>query len=1563
MAIPNETADDSPHNLWAAAVGQLDQGDYLNALWEFLKIELSGLVFVDRRSFAPSLKQIGAFDVDRDDKDELLLLKSDGHFVVDQLDPDSPCLYLHRDNTNALRLAFCTLSRDRVNGNPRFLVAEQTDYGSSKLREYRVDGHGRSFNIVTLFAFTVSDTPLEGVVAFQSKVFAATANKQILQYNELILRREGQPYSNPLSLRKLVTSVGSPYIVGIGREAGLCKYSIDSAGLTAKQFAGDRQFAGGVIADIRDIGLPDIVAFTRGGSIFVFDSETLDEIYRYRVPDEALDLCCFDIAPEGRVALLVGGAANRVYVLALNEARELAIIQTWDLPHRVKHLAPMHRDYGVGNEKALAIGLETDKVLIAAFPTHREISMRVNQALRGLRTKRYAWAKGLLQHPIVLTFALTTMTKDLRSEDIEKLLRIAERFLRRGQWETPLLLAVLPRLKTFLTRFLESSGLLEQVFKLLELVTNQAQNLVVCEAACSALNEIVREPGLGTERAQHLLLAAQRHRDLLMISRPRRQEHVQRLLSEENLDEANRQIEILAYQRLDLLQTLILPGPVWYLGYHADERQLVYITVDGNLGILDPDLQPVARSFSGVSAILCLASSPSGPTRYLVFKEMDAVILEGAEHKVVSQFAYSGPARTACLARDQGTPIWVVGTDDYIALGDQSGERDRIPVEHPIAAVLTLEGVAGTPIYAISVTGQVYQVIYESPASGARRSLRLDLAYDIGGNINVQDAARGGRDNLIVAGTREIVLLAGLAHRLWQQIAKIKIQGSPICVAPIPDPEQYGAWWVVGTREGGLHFFDSKLVEQRAIFRDHIPIVICCTPDQGSGCHVYVGCTGSNIRSFSLLSNEDIEKVRQLCDPRWQEKWQELCWEAQLALICLAAQGRDAKISLAEIYERLDSRIRSLTPVNSILNGLRTLVEAKLVRVEGDSLYYFAADAFRNWVAARHPDPFSVLRAFSEPIVERWSLTDLAQIQDAAVAAHTPQWVSETFGLDPEIWQRAVSLSRYRRALAADSPTSNEPRVLAYLHALGELVGCIAKSDVQPSGGKSFHCSLTVPGVAFQGFDHILTVFVAQHDLDGLSEAISELVRLGQSRVRIALIVTTESIDLIRSVLRESFFAIAVMDDGALKRVALSPRPKESFLDHLIGQIDIPSLSPFQIAGPVRDSFYGREVERSRIRGSLLRPGARSFAVIGPRRIGKTSLLLRVQDEIGATASFEPLYLDLSPYGEDIDQVLNRVMQRIGAESEGGGIAGFLDAVARRQSATRKRLVLLLDEVDAFLAADTHNGYRFFNTLRALVNEVGVKLVVAGYKVLYAEMSNGDSPLFNLLERVELGRLEAGAAHDLVAHSLAHVYAIDGSQINRILEKTGRYPNFIQFFCSLLIKRKAKQHDRIILPADIDGVLQDHGLYQHMVQVYLWNLDELTDAVLFLLVANYDPSRDAFVLSRDRLDESSKTPYAKKLHSKLCFSRQFTPYDLHRFLELHGFDLNPKELEDLISQLVLASILCAIPEGKEYTFTLLDLPLILKRHQEVEEIATSYVEKLDMLKTKWRLRTNRDVPK
>lgn len=168
-----------------------------------------------------------------------------------------------------------------------------------------------------------------------------------------------------------------------------------------------------------------------------------------------------------------------------------------------------------------------------------------------------------------------------------------------------------------------------------------------------------------------------------------------------------------------------------------------------------------------------------------------------------------------------------------------------------------------------------------------------------------------------------------------------------------------------------------------------------------------------------------------------------------------------------------------------------------------------------------------------------------------------------------------------------------------------------------------------------------------------------------------------------------------------------------------------------------------------------------------------------------------------------------------------------------------------------------------------------------------------------------------------------------------------------------MIELKAEQQSREIVAANIDSVLRKRDVYEHMVRVYLSNLDELTHAVLFLLVAIYDPSLDAFVLDGEYLQEAAGTRYVQKHPSRLRFSREFTPYDLHRLLELHGIRLAPKEMDWLMDSLVLASVLRPLPTSHDYTFALPDLPSILKNHHQVEEIATNYAECIRELYEHW----------
>ncbi len=74
--------------------------------------------------------------------------------------------------------------------------------------------------------------------------------------------------------------------------------------------------------------------------------------------------------------------------------------------------------------------------------------------------------------------------------------------------------------------------------------------------------------------------------------------------------------------------------------------------------------------------------------------------------------------------------------------------------------------------------------------------------------------------------------------------------------------------------------------------------------------------------------------------------------------------------------------------------------------------------------------------------------------------------------------------------------------------------------------------------------------------------------------------------------------------------------------------------NPYTFGVPVRGEgrFFGREEELQRIFDTLKnvpRGQKQDIAVLGPRRIGKSSLLYRLVDLLESTEDFVPIYIDV----------------------------------------------------------------------------------------------------------------------------------------------------------------------------------------------------------------------------------------------------------------------------------------------------------------------------------------------
>jgi hypothetical protein len=185
----------------------------------------------------------------------------------------------------------------------------------------------------------------------------------------------------------------------------------------------------------------------------------------------------------------------------------------------------------------------------------------------------------------------------------------------------------------------------------------------------------------------------------------------------------------------------------------------------------------------------------------------------------------------------------------------------------------------------------------------------------------------------------------------------------------------------------------------------------------------------------------------------------------------------------------------------------------------------------------------------------------------------------------------------------------------------------------------------------------------------------------------------------------------------------------------------------------------------------------------------------------------------------------------------------------------------------------------------------------------------------------------------LVADPFRNIYRIQTDDVNSLIDRTGCYPNFIQLCCSILVGSSRVSETRTITREDIDRALTGDKLYEEVVDTYFRNLSERCRVALYLLVSCYDHVLGEIVpdpAERDRVARSSRGKAQLKFRS-VSFSR----YDLHRIVELHGIRLKDSQLSGILRELVLASVIKAVPATADYTFVLPELPSIFSKRTEV----------------------------
>ncbi len=256
--------------------------------------------------------------------------------------------------------------------------------------------------------------------------------------------------------------------------------------------------------------------------------------------------------------------------------------------------------------------------------------------------------------------------------------------------------------------------------------------------------------------------------------------------------------------------------------------------------------------------------------------------------------------------------------------------------------------------------------------------------------------------------------------------------------------------------------------------------------------------------------------------------------------------------------------------------------------------------------------------------------------------------------------------------------------------------------------------------------------------------------------------------------------------------------------------------NPFFHRGPIRERayFFGREGEISQALSLLGQ--TQSIALVGPRRIGKTSLLFHLaHPEILTQPGLNPaehlfVYLDCGSLGSLdpsaiyriwLEEISEALADRAGAdpaswlgESPQPVTYRFFERALRRLTHQGLKLILILDEFER-LSRNPHLEPDFFSGLRALAAKYPLAYVTASqYPLLeltYADASALSSPFFNIFASLRLGlfsKEEAGA--------LLNSLAVKGglpfhpATLDFLLDLAGPQPLFLQIAGFLAFERQ-----------------------------------------------------------------------------------------------------------------------------------------------------------------------------
>jgi len=399
--------------------------------------------------------------------------------------------------------------------------------------------------------------------------------------------------------------------------------------------------------------------------------------------------------------------------------------------------------------------------------------------------------------------------------------------------------------------------------------------------------------------------------------------------------------------------------------------------------------------------------------------------------------------------------------------------------------------------------------------------------------------------------------------------------------------------------------------------------------------------------------------------------------------------------------------------------------------------------------------------------------------------------------------------------------------------------------------------------------------------------------------------------ETLKDLVTDTVHDFIVLGYGEIRRLLLAQNPTRVLTTIILKQVDLSAVSPYVVSGPVPDNmFFGREQELKTIIRNI---AEQNFAILGGRKIGKTSVLAKLQRLFSQIPEFSAWYLDCQFVGdyETFFEATTTMWDAQPAHYSAENLRRIVLQLKREQEP--RSLVILLDEIDVLLAYDALHHDNLFRVFQALSQEGHCHFVFGGEKILNANLHHASSPLFNFCHPIQLGHLRPREIRRIILEPMLEMAVTlerPGELVNGIVALSSCHPNIVQYLCQALLIRINERGERAITLDDLAKVQMQGQFWDFFLEV-TWGGATSLERIISLLALN-----------RERVTQS----------------------ELAAALSRGGLEVSPRELEKALEGLVL----CALfrKEGPTYTYAAKSFPWIVKKSQDVQALMAGLLEQL-----------------